>query len=113
MLGCLCRTGVEFGHAYTRKQPAGLLTRLGKDGNPVIGPQESDLTGYKIGFIGGWATNAGSFQISENGCTDIRFSGYKAVTPKDKHEGPDAAMRALLNGEVDALYAFSSLIDNR
>merc|ERR1712137_1468148 len=51
----LRQTGVDFGDSYTTMRPAGILTRL-VNGKPVI-PPNSTLDGFRIGLVGGWATD--------------------------------------------------------
>lgn len=104
---------MEFSHAYTNRQPAGVLSRLNEDGVPVVSPDSEDWSQVKVAFIAGWATDVGSFRVLKNGCTGKKFKGYEEVVPMDEHGGPDAAMRELVEGTVDALFAYSSLIDDR
>lgn len=108
----LRRESLDFGHAYTLKQPGGILSRLDENGEPVVKPG-SDLSGVKIGLVGGWATDLASLRFIKNGCTDENYSGYIPVTPKDPNSGPDAAMKALVNGEIDALYTYADTLESR
>lgn len=108
----LRRESLDFGHAYTLKQPGGILTRLDEKGDPVV-TAGSNLDGVKVGLVGGWATDLASLRFIKNGCTDENFSGYIPVTPDDPNAGPDAAMKALLAGEVDVVYTYADLLDSR
>lgn len=105
--------GVRFSDAITRSRPAGILTRLTADGNPVV-RASSDLTHHKIGLVRGWATSAASLIRMTNSCTREAFSANAwTVEPVDMGFGPDAAVRALLRGEVDALFMYSSTLSDR
>ena len=53
-----------------------------------------------------------------NRCTGDKFNaspvdGYITLTADDPYGGPDAAMTALLNGDADALYVYSGIVEDR
>lgn len=108
----LRQTSVQFGASYTQGRPAGILTRLDAGGQPVVSPS-SNLDGVTVAVVGGWATNQESLRYIVNDCTDALFSGFSTVTPADANFGPDAAVRALLDGTVDAVYLYASTIEDR
>ena len=109
----LRQTGVQFGAAFTQGRSAGILTRLDPaTGSPVV-PPGSNLSGVTVAVVGGWATNAESLRYLVNDCTGELFSGFTTVTPPDANAGPDAAVQALLDGEVDAVYMYASTIEDR
>ena len=51
--------------------------------------------------------------LVQHASTDAAWSTSLALVADDPHGGPDAAMRALLDGDADALYAYASLIEDR
>lgn len=110
----LRQRSVQFSHSYTMERPAGILSRLDSKGNPLIHPKDTDLGGKKIGIVGGWATNSASLKYIPNECMGGElYSNYKLETPKDEFSGPDAAMKALIDEDVDAVFLYSSLIEDR
>jgi len=102
---------LEFSDGILQKnKPAGILSRL-VNGVPTI-PPTSDLSGFKICDVAGWAPTIKTLYYSENDCTDHSlFKDFIIVTPPD--EGPDPAMTMLLNGECDGVYMYSDLIEKR
>lgn len=84
-------------------KPAGILTRLNPDGTPVISPN-SDLSGFTIVDVAGWAPTADGLALVTNPCTGQRYSGYSMVTPPTS--GNDAAMEMLMNGEADGMWLY-------
>jgi len=85
-------------------KPAGILTRLGTDGKPVLDPL-SDLSGKKIVDVKGWAPTADGLSLVTNWCTGSRYSGYTVLTPTE--DGNDAAMTMLRNGEADGMFVYA------
>jgi len=85
-------------------KPAGILTRLGSDGKPIIDPK-SDLTGKKIVDVKGWAPTADGLSLVNNWCTNKRYSGYEVLTPTA--DGNDAAMKMLRSGEADGMFVYA------
>ena len=110
--------GVAFGDAVSRPRAAGILTRLAPSTRePVVRPTD-DLSDVVVAVVGGYATTARSIGASRNTCANETFNGSPvdgliALVADDPHGGPDAAMRALLDGDADALYAYASLIEDR
>lgn len=107
----LRQTGVEFGHSFTQGRAAGVLSRL-ENGVPVIDPS-SNMAGKKIALVGGWATNGQALAYITNNCTGELFADYSTFTPEDEFTGPDAAIRALLDGEADGIFMYASTIRDR
>jgi len=91
-------------------KPAGILTRLGSDGKPIIDPT-SDLSGKKIVDVSGWAPTADGLSLVTNWCTGERYTGYTVLTPTDSEgnaiDGNDAAMTMLRNGEADGMFVYA------
>lgn len=85
-------------------KPAGILTRLGSDGKPVIDPK-SDLRGKKIVDVKGWAPTADGLKLVTNWCTNQRYSGFEVITPAK--DGNDPAMAMLRNGEADGMFVYA------
>jgi len=85
-------------------KPAGILTRLGSDGKPIIDPM-SDLTGKTIVDVSGWAPTADGLSLITNKCTNTRYSGYTIITPDVG--GNDAAMQMLRDGTVDGMFVYA------
>merc|ERR1719324_1143571 len=85
-------------------KPAGILTRLGTDGKPVIDPK-SDLSGMKIVDVKGWAPTADGLSLVNNWCTNKRYTGFTILTPTE--DGNDAAMRMLRSGEADGMFVYA------
>lgn len=61
-------------------KPAGILTRLGADGKPVLDPK-SDLKGKKIVDVKGWAPTSDGMSLVNNWCTGKRYNGYEILNP--------------------------------
>jgi len=85
-------------------KPAGILTRLGSDGLPVVNPMSS-LSGVNIVDVAGWAPTAEGLQLVQNFCTGSPFSGFNLITPTVG--GNDAAMEYLMNGTADAMFVYA------
>lgn len=96
---------LEFSNAVQQSnKPAGILTRLDANGNPVVSPL-SNLAGVRVADVNGWAPTADTLQLLGNKCTGERFhDSLELVIPED---GNDAALRDLLDGEVDAVYIYA------
>jgi len=96
---------MEFTNAILdENKPAGILTRLGSDGKPVIDPM-SDLSGVNIVDVAGWAPTAEGLQLVNNFCTGGRFNGFNLITPPTT--GNDAAMAMLMNGTADGMFVYA------
>ena len=110
--------GVDFGDAISLPRAAGILTRLDENtGQPVV-PPTSDLSDVVVAIVGGWATDGRSIGYAANGCTRKKFNaspvdGYITLTADDPYGGPDAAMSALVNGDADAMYVYSGIVEDR
>lgn len=96
---------------------AGILTRLDANAKPVISPLLVDYTGVKLGDVSGWAPTADTFIFVGNSCNlngdgqPTKFSKTDpiiAVTP----DGNAAAVEALLDGTIDALYIYADQMYN-
>jgi len=85
-------------------KPAGILTRLGSDGKPLIDPM-SDLSGKRIVDVSGWAPTADGLSLVNNHCTGSRFTDFTVLTPSES--GNDAAMRMLRNGDADGMFVYA------
>lgn len=85
-------------------KPAGILTRLGSDGKPVIDPM-GDLSGKKIVDVKGWAPTADGLKLVNNWCTGKRYSGFEMITPEN--DGNDAAMEILMSGGADGMFVYA------
>jgi hypothetical protein len=103
---------LEFSEAFLAKnKPAGILSKLDLTGQPVI-PPSSDLSGFKICDVAGWAPTIKTLSYSKNDCAGgTLFQGFKVVTPAEN--GPDAAMKALLVGDCDAVYMYADMVESR
>lgn len=83
---------------------AGILTRI-EGGVPVV-DGSSSLDGITVGDVVGWAPTSDVLSLSTNTCTNELFSsGINMVIPDEA--GNDAALKLLLNGEVDALWIYA------
>jgi hypothetical protein len=95
---------LEFSHGIlAANKPAGILTRL-ENGVPVINPK-SDLSGFTIVDVAGWAPTADGLKFVSNPCTGAKYSGYTLTTPSV--DGNDAAMTMLMNGEADGMWLYA------
>jgi len=96
----------------SEKKTAGILTRL-KDGVPVVSPSRTNYTGVKLGDVTGWAPTADTFVYTKNRCVagDPNFVKSNALVT-DLPDGNAAAISALLDGTIDALYIYADQIDN-
>ena len=73
---------MDFSHAILdTNKVAGILTRLDKDGNPVVSPQ-SNLSGVRIADVVGWAPTADTLEFLTNSCTGERYSEYIMIIPE-------------------------------
>jgi len=100
---------LEFSNGILRaNKPAGLLTRLDSNGNPVVKPN-SNLSGVTVVDVVGWAPTADTLALSTNVCTGDRFSGFTMVAPPESSTmGPnDAALSMLLSGAADAMWVYA------
>ena len=95
---------MEFTHSILdSNKVAGILTRLDKDGKPVVSPM-SNLSGIRIADVVGWAPTADTLEFLTNSCTGERYSEYTMIIPE---QGNDAALSDLLDGTVDAVYIYA------
>ena len=95
---------MDFSHAILdENKPAGILTRLDADGKPVVSPR-SNLEGIKVADVVGWAPTADTLEFLSNSCTGERYSDYMLILPA---QGNDAALKELLDGNVDAVYIYA------
>jgi len=90
-------------------KPAGILSRLGSDGKPILDPM-SDLSGKKIVDVKGWAPTADGLSLVTNWCTGNRYTGYEILTPEE--DGNDAAMTMLRNGQADGMFVYADQAHN-
>jgi len=101
---------LEFSHGITaNNKPAGILTRLDSSGVPVISPK-SDLTGFTIVDVSGWAPTADGIKFVNNSCTGKPYTGFNLVTPPS--DGNDPAMAMLMNGEADGMWVYADQAAN-
>jgi len=84
-------------------KPAGILTRL-EGGVPVV-DGASSLEGVKVGDVLGWAPTSDVLVTSTNLCTMEKFTGFTMILPEV--DGNDAALKMLLDGDVDALWIYA------
>ena len=95
---------MDFSHAILdTNKVAGIMTRLDADGKPVLSPL-SNLEGVKIADVVGWAPTADTLEFLTNSCTGERYSDYMLILPM---QGNDAALKELLDGNVDAVYIYA------
>ena len=95
---------MQFTHSILdSNKVAGILTRLDKDGKPVVSPM-SNLSGIRIADVVGWAPTADTLEFLTNSCTGERYSEYTMIIPE---QGNDAALSDLLDGTVDAVYIYA------
>ena len=83
--------------------------------------QASDLSGMRIGWIENWATNPGALAYMQNpacsgeappaGCSAAGFSGY--LTDGFGYDSPAATVQALLDGAVDAVWFYDSMVEDQ
>lgn len=101
---------LEFSHPILdQNKPAGILTRLGKDGKPVLSPT-SNLSGKKIVDVKGWAPTVDGLSFVKNSCTGKPFSGFETIVPDVS--GNDAALEYLLNGTADGMFVYADQAHN-
>ena len=132
-----------FGDRYgilDHNKPAGILTRLGTDGKPIVDPT-SDLSGKRVVDVKGWAPTADGLHLVTNWCTGKRYcvssranapspygcelwvepqfpcapcnvctAGFEILTPDE--DGNDAAMKMLRSGEADAMFVYADQAHN-
>ena len=66
---------------------------------------QSSLSGINVGDVVGWAPTADVLSISTNQCTGDNFSGFTLVENNETSASEnDAALKQLLDGDVDALW---------
>ena len=95
---------MDFTHGILdRNKAAGLLVRLDKDGNPEV-PADTNLHGLKVADVNGWAPTSDTLKLLSNSCTGEKFSEFMMVIPET---GNDAALKLLLDREVDAVYIYA------
>ena len=95
---------MDFTHGILdHNKAAGLLVRLDKDGNPEV-PADTNLKGVRIADVNGWAPTADTLKLLSNTCTGEKFSDFMMVIPET---GNDAALKLLLDREVDAVYIYA------
>ena len=60
----------------------------------------------------GWAPTIKSLSYSRNGCeNNTIFTDYTIFRPVKN--GPDAAMRAMLEGKCDGIYMYADMIETK
>lgn len=94
-------------------KPAGLLTRLDSNGQPVINGR-SNLNGVKVVDVVGWAPTSDTLALVENQCTRARFADFEMISPVvPEGENPnDVALRMLLSGGADAMWVYADQAQN-
>jgi len=101
---------MEFSESILQSnKPAGLITRLDGDGNPVI-DGNNNLEGVTVVDVTGWAPTADTLAVAMNDCTNTRFGGYNMLPPQPTPEGAspnDVALEALLDGRADAMWVYA------
>merc|ERR1712157_334597 len=92
---------------------AGLIVPLKNNGKPTI-DGNSDLSGLTVLDVVGWAPTSDNLAIVTNPCTGEKFSGYDIVAPSTTtDEANDDALKALLDGEGDAIWIYADMADSR
>ena len=95
-------------------KPAGILTRLNKDGSPHIKGSDT-LKGRKIVDVVGWAPTADGIYFVKNSCNqDIKFdTSLQMITPTvDTGNANDDALYTLMNGDADAVWIYADQAKN-
>jgi len=104
---------LEFTDSILGKlKTAGILTRL-EEGKPIISPSQVDYTGIKLGDVTGWAPTSDTFDLTTNHCVEGAPQFVKSdPIISDLPEGNEAAINALRNGTIDALYIYADQLYN-
>lgn len=104
----LRQNSVEFGDAVVTTQPGGILASATtiENAGGLAALQQSDLRGYKIGYIAGWATNPGAIAYIGNAVTGEQFKGYTVMG----FDTPELTVQALIDGIVDLVWFYDSLV---
>jgi hypothetical protein len=105
---------VEFSDAILQQnKPAGLITRLDGNGNPVISGN-NNLEGVNVVDVTGWAPTPDTLAVATNDCTGERFNGFHMLDPVpcpadgSAGNGPnDCALNALMDGRADAVWLYA------
>jgi len=100
---------LEFSDAILNEnKPAGIIARLDDQGVPSVSPQ-SNLDGVTVIDVVGWAPTSDSLALVTNPCTSEPYVGYNIVQPSvsTSSNANDNALRALLQGEGDAIWIYS------
>lgn len=109
-------------------KPAGIITRIGADGKPVLSPK-NDLSGVKIADVVGWAPTDDGLYFGTNTCTGNRFTGFEMISPPstyswtgtdsdgasvsaDLTNANDIAMAYLHDGLVDGVWIYADQAHN-
>lgn len=123
------QTVAEFSHAILKdNRPAGILTLLNADGTPKVNGL-NDLAGKRVMDVGGWAPTQDTFALMNNHCTGQKYStniSWSASSPppscpagvtcpagvSNVHaccglNANDVAIKALRDGNVDAVYVYA------
>lgn len=99
---------LEFTHSLLGKlKTGGILTRL-NSGVPIVSPLTTNFTGIKLGDVTGWAPTSDTFEFNKNYCVE----GHPQFFTEDAiitslADGNDAAITALKDGTIDALYIYA------
>lgn len=98
---------LEFTHSILGGlKTAGILTRL-VNGKPVVSPTLTNYSGVKLGDVSGWAPTADTFAYNDNTCAGgKKFFTEKAII-QPSPDGNAAAIQALKDGTIDALYLYA------
>ena len=95
---------MDFSHSILRSnKAAGILVRLDSDGNPEV-PADSNLAGLRVADVNGWAPTEDTLRLLSNSCTGEKFKDFEMVIPEN---GNDAALKMLLDKDVDAVYIYA------
>ena len=95
---------MDFSNSILKSnKAAGILVRLDELGNPTV-PPDSNLAGLKVADVNGWAPTEDTLRLLSNSCTGERFRDFELVIPDN---GNDAALRMLLDKDVDAVYIYA------
>jgi hypothetical protein len=99
---------LEFSEAILDDiKPAGILTRLDADGNPVINGL-NNLNGIKVIDVPGFASTEENLAIILNLCTGESFADYEIVKPTNTtDQANDNALRTLLSGDADITWVYA------
>jgi len=101
---------MEFSESILQSnKPAGIITRLDANGNPVISGN-SNLEGVNVVDVTGWAPTADTLAVGMNDCSGAQFAGYNMLPALPTPEGAspnDVALAALLDGRADAMWIYA------